>query len=836
MNEKGEKTFRHKVAFVLLCALLPCALSAKILAEGPWFSCATPFADPAEAGVVRAEKDGWIVWEPSGNPGKGKDVQIRVPVPDMRFRAFNQCLAEIENENGRFKADVRLVTARPKNADLKNKREIPSGASSVEIHFPGVGMPARLREAKLVLAKETAAALTKPVRMRFRMRLTDGNFQKAFEDGVAEAMAHEPPAGLTDAERAAGDATRRKFRARLTGFARTVASASATNAERVKAYEGLMIVRENAAWWSERAALAAAAANERKRGRILHGVATGMDKIAREDAFIGSLRAPASVALARGEAEGVQIALFPDEPVKGLTWTVSPLTDATGKPAEGVALSLDPVGYVTTTDPAYIPPRQFRETAPDPILAHVKRLDLAALRFQPFFLDASASADARPGVYRGTVAFRDAAKKLHAKVPLTVTVHAFELPRHRSFPTVFSSPTFSPKNPLLDLYKKNDETLERYRRFLASDHGNISKEPADVRRLWSVARGMQRLLKDHNIPTQDIYGSVRHVEPEWLRDLQLADSPDWYCLGYDNAGPITERVAAHVEPMREKKVSKAAYLYGFDEIRLSDTRAFAGMKKDFGAVKKAFPEVRTMCTALDGSFGEKSDTKEEVDIWVRPSSGYSNPDARATAERARARGKQVWYYPCNWPYHPSANFHLENVGTASRVLTGLFPWKYKADGMLYYATAIFTVQTTSRGEHGEENEKRIPGARILPEGPVYGPEYCYSMFRSNGDGTLIYAGPDGALPSVRLKEIRDGVDDYEYLKLLDAAAGKVRAGTLKVRNEKTFLEEAEVLLLVTDDLCRGDAHYPKTGGPVLAWRARVAALLDEAAGAEARTK
>lgn len=821
----------------LLAATAVFAACAKTLTEGPWFPTESLAVEPADAGTLRAEKDGWVVWTPSGNPVKGKApngkpytaVQVKIGVPDIKFRAFNQFYAEIDNGNAAFGGEVHLAMARPKHEELKNKNPIAAGKSQVEIHFPGVGAPARLLEAKLVVPKDVAPTLAKPVRFRCRMRLTDYNHEKTFAEPIAEALAYEPVSGLTDAERAAAEKPRKMFKAKFDAFDRVIRSSTADMSDKIKAYEGLSIIRDLAPRWIEKGALGAAAANERAKGRFLHGIATGADKVARDDVFCGTMRGRAEVSVARGEAEGVQIVLYPDEPVKSLSWAVSSLADAKGNLLEGAEIRLSPVGYITLSDPAYIPPRQFRETAPDPILEHVKSIDLAAHRFQPFYLDVRATAQSKPGVYTGVAAFRDAAKTIYAKVPLVVTVHAFELPKARTFPMVFSSPTFSPKNPFLRLYAKDDESIRRYGEFLKSDHGKASKEPEDVRRLWNMAYGYHRLLADHNIPTQDIYASVRNVRPAWLRNLMIADSPNWYCLGYDNAGPIVDKVGAHVEPMRSDGVSKAAYLYGFDEIRMSDTRAFQGMKRDYGAVKAAYPEVRTMCTALDGSFGVKSDTEQEVDCWVWPSDGYAG--SRKNAERARARGKQVWYYPCNWPYHPHANLHLESLGTGTRVLCGLYAWKYKADGMLYYATAMSKVQTTSR-ENGFESEKRIEDPKILPGGPLYGPEHCYSMFRSNGDGMLVYPGPDGVLPCLRLKEIRDGVDDYEYLVLLDAAAKKVRAGTVKVSNPRDFLSEAEELLLVTDDLCRGDTRYPETGGPILAWRARVAKLLDATVVAE----
>ena len=48
-------------------------------------------------------------------------------------------------------------------------------------------------------------------------------------------------------------------------------------------------------------------------------------------------------------------------------------------------------------------------------------------------------------------------------------------------------------------------------------------------------------------------------------------------------------------------------------------------------------------------------------------------------------------------------------------------------------------------------------------------------FNKNGDGQLIYPGPDG-LPysSVRFETIRDGIEDYEYLHMLQSLVDELR--------------------------------------------------------------
>ena len=44
-----------------------------------------------------------------------------------------------------------------------------------------------------------------------------------------------------------------------------------------------------------------------------------------------------------------------------------------------------------------------------------------------------------------------------------------------------------------------------------------------------------------------------------------------------------------------------------------------------------------------------------------------------------------------------------------------------------------------------------------------------------GDGIFLYPGKEHVLPSIRLAQVRDGVEDYEWLQLATAKAGAAKA-------------------------------------------------------------
>ena len=133
---------------------------------------------------------------------------------------------------------------------------------------------------------------------------------------------------------------------------------------------------------------------------------------------------------------------------------------------------------------------------------------------------------------------------------------------------------------------------------------------------------------------------------------------------------------------------------------------------------------------------------------------------RAAYDTAIRRGKTLWWYQscashgCNivggeyfrgWP-----SYVIDVPALANRIMPWI-SWKYNVEGELYY--------------NMDEAYSRIAD----PWKDVY-------LFGGNGDGTLFYPGrpdkiggsKDIPIESIRLKLIREGLEDYEYLSLLSA--------------------------------------------------------------------
>jgi hypothetical protein len=215
-----------------------------------------------------------------------------------------------------------------------------------------------------------------------------------------------------------------------------------------------------------------------------------------------------------------------------------------------------------------------------------------------------------------------------------------------------------------------------------------------------------------------------------------------------------------------------------------------------------------MTTAQDTSFGKETGLRRAVDIWVPLTPSYDLPEA----EELRREGKQMWWYICLVPTHPYANWFIEYPAIESRLLMGAMSYKYQVDGFLYYLI-----------NNGWERNKQP-----ISSGPYtnWDPASCPNSKKkwANGDGNLIYPGPDRPLSSIRLENIRDGLEDYEYLYLL--AERVERVSKRPASPERTqFLHQARTLLVVPDSVVRSVVEYTDDPASVTEWRNAVAHLI-----------
>ncbi|MGF1589658.1 MAG: DUF4091 domain-containing protein [Pleurocapsa sp.] len=136
-----------------------------------------------------------------------------------------------------------------------------------------------------------------------------------------------------------------------------------------------------------------------------------------------------------------------------------------------------------------------------------------------------------------------------------------------------------------------------------------------------------------------------------------------------------------------------------------------------------------------------------VDIWV------VNPDRYdAAGERISEvlrQGKEIWFYTFFAPGGDSPNWQIDFNPINFRIPPGFINQSLGLTGLLYWRVDTWT-------EDPWNNVDTAPH----PTKPEHYP----------GEGMLIYPGQqvgiEGSAPSMRLKWIREGIEDYEYIEIL----------------------------------------------------------------------
>ncbi len=475
------------------------------------------------------------------------------------------------------------------------------------------------------------------------------------------------------------------------------------------------------------------------------------------------------LSLARNEHEGFQIAVTPSngQGLKNVRVRVGRFVRDDGEAFPAGRIRLYVVGFVWVDTPSGHPLAPERPGwQPDPLLP-LQPFDVLGGSTQAAWVDFFAPPDAKPGRYRGTITVQPANAPAKS-VAATVVVRGFALPRTPRMKTAFS---------LMDGFTRRT-------------YGSLS--PALRRRCLDI-------MLDHRLNPDDI----SRIEPPRVEDLlyarargmnafnilNLVPKPKkpvpWVCYAPKSAyGPdFCQRLAARLDPyvakLRRHGLSKMAYVYGFDERRKDYDEI---IKRVCKFVKERYPEVHTFTTA---SYMYRRREKVPIDYedymdWYCPLTPVYKPQLSA---KLRAAGKQVWWYVCCGPKYPYANFASIDYPSIEGRLLAWMTFLYDVDGLLYWHVNYW----------GRNRPIAWAGRPFLDQWK----STCIAGM--TGDGILTYPAVGGPVSSIRLENIRDGVEDYDYLCLLADAAGRDAAraaGGELVRGMREFSRSPDALLRV----------------------------------------
>jgi hypothetical protein len=499
------------------------------------------------------------------------------------------------------------------------------------------------------------------------------------------------------------------------------------------------------------------------------------------------------VALARGEYESTQVVILaaPGEQLREVRVELSDLVSADARnriPASD--LEWQQVGYVKMdklwSSPAY--PEAVPGWWPDPLLP-VQTVNVPDGFAQPIWVTVHAAPDRPAGDYTGTISVQPAGRPARI-VELRVTVHDFALPVEGHLRTAFA---------LMDgfleqVYGKplTPELRQRYGDFVLRHRLN----PDDISRTSPPAIEDLLHYRDRGL---NAFNVLNLVEERGNRTWVCWSPESVYTPAFKQR--LTERLDPYVAQLRQHGLVNKAYIYTFDE-RGKEFNPI--ITEYFGMVKQRYPEIPTLTTAYIPQ--DPAQLRALNVDWICPLTAAYRYDQ---AEACRAAGQQVWAYVCLGPRYPFANWLADDPLIEARVIWWQ-AFQQKMDGFLYWGLNIW----------GRPHNDR-------PIDPATSPLLDWSITtggdwdRLHGDGELLYAGKDGPIGCIRLANIRDGLEDYEYLWLLSRGAGDLelaRSACLPVAADLThFTRDPAVVAAQRQRLARvlaGHAPPAAATGPL----------------------
>jgi uncharacterized protein (TIGR03382 family) len=331
---------------------------------------------------------------------------------------------------------------------------------------------------------------------------------------------------------------------------------------------------------------------------------------------------------------------------------------------------------------------------------------------------------------------------------------------------------------------------------LPAGHGGASGDA-----LAAIRERYGRFALDHRISIHNVWDDGKqndwnHFDWTWgpLLDgtakTQLAGAKLTSMSAGANVWSVSEHQAwaAH---FKGKGWFDRLFQYTCDEPPL--TCQWSDVANRAAVAKQADPAFRTLVTTDMDQATWNSDGGKSVDVMVplvnfmddRPASAYGkgpSGEKRSKYDAFLASGKQreLWLYESCMSHGCGSTVDIGNPTADEMYYTGWPSYAIDASATQARALEWFSFRWGATGEFYYETTT------------AYGHDAWSNQwdFSGNGDGTLFYPGTpsriggqtDVPVASIRLKMIREGMEDFEYLKLLtdagDAAGAKQIAQAL----------------------------------------------------------
>ena len=267
--------------------------------------------------------------------------------------------------------------------------------------------------------------------------------------------------------------------------------------------------------------------------------------------------------------------------------------------------------------------------------------------------------------------------------------------------------------------------------------------------------------------------------------------------------------------LKEKGWLGKEYVYWFDEPGKKD---YPFVRDGMETIKKSAPEISTFITENDPGPEIMDVTDITCTIFHRVDPGK--------AKDIVAGGQEYWSYLCTAPKYPWISEFIDHDAINMRMWLWV-TYAYRLNGILIWSTNYWTSRSASPAGY-LQNPWKEPASFVQGYGWPYGKQTVWG----NGDGRFFYPpnkNPntdkskyiEGPVPSLRLEFLRQGIEDYEYLVMLENLVKN--AGNL----DENIIEKAENLLKIKGTLFNDGKDYVKDPDKVYTYRKEIARMITE---------
>ncbi|HRZ57678.1 MAG TPA: DUF4091 domain-containing protein [Candidatus Paceibacterota bacterium] len=482
----------------------------------------------------------------------------------------------------------------------------------------------------------------------------------------------------------------------------------------------------------------------------------------------------ARLSVARNEWGSFQILVRAEAPIRGLSLQAK-LTGPDGRPTDAIQVRLFRQHQLVLDTGTYRNADFKPDGYPDPLIpfehpvpgetlrdARLKAIpfDLPAQETHGFWVDLYASRNASAGEYRGTCQLT-AGQGQVGMIPIHLTVWNFTLPPVPALETEFGSPAGRLRGYYRERAKAGREAeptnwaaVETECAQVLSDHRLNAVPPGETIRPVFQPDGSFRM------PAEQVEALRQFVERYHVNAVQI---PHPSAVIKD---PEAERdrlrawlAAFDVVAKELNRDHLIFYTYLRDEPNtLEDYRYVQrwgrAIREAKSVVKVLVVEQTWTAPGQGGADSAWGDLYGAVDIWCPLFSLHK----QESAARRQALGETIWTYTALCQGEPTPWWHIDYPLLNYRVPTCV-AWRYRMRGLLYWGGLSYW---------GPADDPWL-------QAPYYtgndAPQQGKKGVVFYGEGSLAYPGRavgcEGVVPTIRLKALRDAIEDYDYLALLE---------------------------------------------------------------------